>query len=91
MLVLLHELAGEVEAGLALVDGDGDDVFAAVGEGEDGGGEGGVGCRAGAARVLLGVQRESGRGGGGGEQEAAAGEHVEIVGGAGGCVQAVEA
>ena len=37
--VLLHERAGKVAAGVALVLGDGHDVVAAVGEGEDGLGE----------------------------------------------------
>jgi len=81
----LHELAGEVEAGLALVFGDGDDVFAAVGEGENGGGEGWLGaggcfwsffgrCRWGWGR-FLGFECEGGRRGGGGQEEAATCNH----------------
>ena len=83
----LHELAGEVEAGLTLVFGDGDDVFAAVGEGEDGGGEGWLGAggcfwsffcgwsgRLGWGR-FLGFECEGGRRGGGGHEEAATCNH----------------
>jgi len=50
--VLAHELAGQVEAGVALVVGDGGDVFGAVFEGEDGGWEVFGGC----GGFLLGLQ-----------------------------------
>jgi hypothetical protein len=85
--VLLHELAGEVEAGVALVDGDGDDVCGAVGEGEDGGGEGWFfagGCDGLVDGfvwgLFLGVEGECGGGGSGGPEKAAAGNHAAIVG-----------
>jgi len=69
----LHELAGEVEAGLALVLGDGDDVFSAVCEGEDRGRESFGWCFLRGA--FLGLEGESWGRGGGGEEEAAAGQH----------------
>ena len=85
-VVLLHEVAGEIEAGLAFVFSDGDDVFRAICESEDGFGEGCglTGRRCGGVGGLgggfLGVEGERGRCGGGGEQEASAGEHRGIVG-----------
>ena len=74
-----EELAGAVDALLALGGGDGDGLMGAVFEGEDGGGEivrGGRGLGVQVGRV----EGEGGRGDSGSGEESAAREHAEIVG-----------
>jgi hypothetical protein len=77
--VLLHELAGAVVTGGALVGADGMNFGAAVAQGEDGCGQAGI-SRGGRGRLrALRMQREGRSRGCGGQDKAAAREHGAIV------------